>query len=77
MSTAHAPAPLQCFNEPRLLNQPCGIVTVGGQQRTFDCDFDAGLTCDISVGRCVAAAKEVRGNRCSLCLQVVLLDMGD
>ncbi|KAI7844318.1 hypothetical protein COHA_002116 [Chlorella ohadii] len=47
-----------CFNEPRLLNQPCGIVTVGGQQRTFDCDFDAGLTCDISVGRCVAAAKE-------------------
>ena len=55
-----APHPVQCYSEPRLLNQPCGTVEVGGQQKTFECAENAGLYCDISIGRCVPAAKEVR-----------------
>ena len=57
LCNSHTP---QCYNEPRLLNQPCGTVEVGGQQKTFECAENAGLYCDISVGRCVPAAKEVR-----------------
>lgn len=48
----------KCFNEPRLLNQPCGTFKIDGKDQTFACAADAGLYCDISIGRCVAAAKE-------------------
>jgi hypothetical protein len=41
--------------------QPCGTVTVNGKQQTFACDSDADLTCDISIGKRVTAAREVRG----------------
>lgn len=42
--------PAGCYNVPRQANQPC--------DGDNPCDKDAGLTCDLSTGRCAAPATE-------------------